>query len=1169
LTVICFLFGSQAMVVIVRALYDYNATDSSNLTFQAGDLIQVFTQLDSGWWDGLLHENRGWFPSNYVQTVEVRSRIEENSWVKRSISSSSANLAPPRESDNNSESQFQYFWYNEVTGESVWQRPRSVILLPEGWAVQETEDRQGHFFFNEEDEQISWTLPAQLWDPEYVKGAYRHYDKFPEVSSSAKDSIGFVSKSLQSELNSIPAISPSAESTDYHLSERSQLNLVSAAPLSPRHNSRESTSNAEVQMKSWSLFTQKIFSAIQVLLKAAKDSEKAKYIPNSSSIVDAIRSMLVSADAVDKESATLRVHPMLRQHHRALLASLSRLVLSAKLASGVWPPPDAAQKMIGDASELLASVRGFVEAARECAVEVSVTNPDASNYSISGSSQPNSPRFVESDVVTQRRRSSSISPSSPIRTPGSTGRRNSNYRGFSMIFSQETISQLDKISSEVLRTLSSLHENTQGSITVAVLIKLTREAVTQVGQFLSLIEDVQLEEGPESPLLHEFKINKQSLYNNIAGLVMATQTATDAQAPINAMEQVNLAVSVVERSVKDLLGSTQQLFDAKYRKEHRRTSALLASNSLAERSVPLQKPLGTINTELANARHYGGELSPVQQVLETSPVSKYLMGPMSAPPIPPAPQYLVHQPRVVSASFPVSGMHSRNSQASSPPATPYSSKLRRFFGDDVDPSSMPSSHGGKGTVEVPWYLTHDYALQEIVFTVDGSVKGGSLPALIERLTLHDEYDAGFTTSFLFSYRTFMTSSDFFEALVARFSIQPPPCNPSTGAQITDTELENWIEKKMTPIRLRVFNVMKTWLENYCLPYIPDDALVLEKMRHFARGTMRPVMSLPSVQLIKLIDRRESSSTPHLPLRGGSPTTPTTPTSPGNPPPPVLPRSLKKLKLIDLDPLEVARQLTLVEYSLFSRLIYTEFLNKAWSAEKGNSEEAKARAPNLRRMIDMSNSITGWIAESILAEEDPKKRCSLLKHYILIADKCRTLNNFNTLFSILAALNSAPIHRLARTWEQLSTKTLSLMDDLRKVTDPHKNFSAYREMLHASAPPCIPFLGRYLSDLTFLEDGNPNVIKLPSSPSFPNHHNEQPVLFNFAKRAKCAEIIREIQQFQLLQFNLRPVPEVQEFLLSMVNSNRESEELYEISLNREPREREDQKLVRLLEESGLL
>ncbi len=52
-----------------RALYDYQSEDPSSLSFKKGDIIEVLTRLDSGWWDGLLNDERGWFPSNYVSVI--------------------------------------------------------------------------------------------------------------------------------------------------------------------------------------------------------------------------------------------------------------------------------------------------------------------------------------------------------------------------------------------------------------------------------------------------------------------------------------------------------------------------------------------------------------------------------------------------------------------------------------------------------------------------------------------------------------------------------------------------------------------------------------------------------------------------------------------------------------------------------------------------------------------------------------------------------------------------------------------------------------------------------------------------------------------------------------------------------------------------------------------
>jgi son of sevenless len=73
-------------------------------------------------------------------------------------------------------------------------------------------------------------------------------------------------------------------------------------------------------------------------------------------------------------------------------------------------------------------------------------------------------------------------------------------------------------------------------------------------------------------------------------------------------------------------------------------------------------------------------------------------------------------------------------------------------------------------------------------------------------------------------------------------------------------------------------------------------------------------------------------------------------------------------------------------------------------------------------------------------------------------KCRSLNNFSTLTSIISALGTAPIARLKRTWDQVPQRVHALLETMRKLMASTKNFGEYREALHAANPPCIPFFG---------------------------------------------------------------------------------------------------------------
>lgn len=94
-------------------------------------------------------------------------------------------------------------------------------------------------------------------------------------------------------------------------------------------------------------------------------------------------------------------------------------------------------------------------------------------------------------------------------------------------------------------------------------------------------------------------------------------------------------------------------------------------------------------------------------------------------------------------------------------------------------------------------------------------------------------------------------------------------------------------------------------------------------------------------------------------------------------------------------------------------------------------------------------------------------------------------------------------------------------------------------------------GVYLTDLTFIEDGIPSVIKRTN-------------LINFAKRAKTAEVIRDIQQYQNVPYPLKPVGDLQDYVLSNMQAAGDVHEMYDKSLQVEPREREDEKITRLVD-----
>ncbi|KAG0249300.1 hypothetical protein BG011_009440 [Mortierella polycephala] len=157
----------------------------------------------------------------------------------------------------------------------------------------------------------------------------------------------------------------------------------------------------------------------------------------------------------------------------------------------------------------------------------------------------------------------------------------------------------------------------------------------------------------------------------------------------------------------------------------------------------------------------------------------------------------------------------------------------------------------------------------------------------------------------------------------------------------------------------------------------------------------------------------------------------------------------------------------------------------------------------------------------------------------------------------AALSQSPIYRLKRTWELVPAKIVASYTALQAVTASAKNWGDYRQELHSANPPCVPFVGVYLTDLVMIQDGNPDTLKGA------DHH------INFYKRVSTAEVIREIQQYQAVPYCLTIVPEIQAYIRRGLDHSKPVADLYDMSLALEPREDEEEKITRLLSESGFL
>eukprot|EP01132_Coremiostelium_polycephalum_P003803 gene3803-4732_t len=170
------------------------------------------------------------------------------------------------------------------------------------------------------------------------------------------------------------------------------------------------------------------------------------------------------------------------------------------------------------------------------------------------------------------------------------------------------------------------------------------------------------------------------------------------------------------------------------------------------------------------------------------------------------------------------------------------------------------------------------------------------------------------------------------------------------------------------------------------------------------------------------------------------------------------------------PETIARELTIMEWELITAITVSEFSQKAWTKEN--------QAINIQNLITWFNRISSWVSTKIISKETPEERATIIEAFINIANFAKELKNFNCVMEILGSLHSSSISRLKNSWSLLSPKANDMFTNLNQLMCPDINFKNYRKQLSLcpANEPCIPYLGLFLTDYTYLDESNPPLIK---------------------------------------------------------------------------------------------
>uniref|UniRef100_A0A674BNZ4 CRK SH3-binding GNRP n=1 Tax=Salmo trutta TaxID=8032 RepID=A0A674BNZ4_SALTR len=367
------------------------------------------------------------------------------------------------------------------------------------------------------------------------------------------------------------------------------------------------------------------------------------------------------------------------------------------------------------------------------------------------------------------------------------------------------------------------------------------------------------------------------------------------------------------------------------------------------------------------------------------------------------------------------------------------------------------------------------------------VRAGSGDILLVHATETDRKDLVlYCEAFLTTYRTFITPEDLIKKLFCH-------C-PDT------------FKKKVSK---NTFFVLVRVVDELCLVEMTEDIL-MQLMDLVFRLVCNGELSLARVLRTNILDKveqrkllRYTYSLKPLAARGVA-------ARPGT--------------LHDFRSHEIADQLTLLDAELFYKIEIPEVL--LWAKEQNEEKSA-----NLTQFTEHFNNMSYWVRSIIILQEKAQDREKLLLKFIKIMKHLRKLNNFNSYLAILSALDSAPIRRLE--WQKTTSEGL---EEYCTLIDSSSSFRVYRAALADVEPPCIPYLGLILQDLTFVHLGNPDQINGK---------------VNFSKRWQQFNILDSMRRFQQVHYDLKHNDDIVSFFNDFSDHLAE-EALWELSLKIKPR-----------------
>ncbi|KAI1898509.1 hypothetical protein AGOR_G00073080 [Albula goreensis] len=244
---------------------------------------------------------------------------------------------------------------------------------------------------------------------------------------------------------------------------------------------------------------------------------------------------------------------------------------------------------------------------------------------------------------------------------------------------------------------------------------------------------------------------------------------------------------------------------------------------------------------------------------------------------------------------------------------------------------------------------------------------------------------------------------------------------------------------------------------------------------------------------------------------------------------------RKMSLLfdHLDSCELAEHLTYLEYKSFCKILFQDYHSFVMHG-------CTVDNPILERFITLFNSVSQWIQLMVLSKPTAPQRAAVISHFIRVAQKLLQLQNFNTLMAVVGGLSNSSISRLKDTQSHISSETNKVFNNLTELVTSCGNYSQYRRRFSECVGFRFPILGVHLKDLIAVHV------------ALPDWADPEKTRVNLVKTQQLYAILQELALIQTTPPRIDANTDLLNLLTVSLDQYHTEEEIYQLSLQREPR-----------------